>query len=298
MKAPLVAAILATLLLIACGDEAMPASPGGSAARVVTTLPLLADFVRQVGGERVEVSSLLPTSADPHTYEPTPRDIQKLSKAELAIANGRGLEPLALKVMRANLPSGTPLIQLAEEIRTDEEDGGPHLWLDVANAREYARLIADALSRVDPGGTSAYRKNLERYLRDLEELDRYARRRASVIPPERRMLVTTHDAFRHLARYLGLEVVTFVVPGPGQEPSPKAMARLVQTIQERDVPAVFTEPQVTAASRILRQAAQDAGVQVCTLYSGALDERITSYLELLRFDVEELVRCLGEEANE
>jgi ABC-type Zn uptake system ZnuABC Zn-binding protein ZnuA len=105
-----------------------------------------------------------------------------------------------------------------------------------------------------------------------------------------RKLVTFHDAYPYMARHYGLEVTAVVVPSPGQEPSAKDVEKLVDAIREQDVPAVFKEPQFSA--RILELAADDAGVEVCTLYSGALDDEVTSYVELMRFNADELVRCL------
>lgn len=296
------AATALALLAAACAGGAAPA--GGrdedgppKRIKVVTTLALLADFVRQVGGQRVEVFPLLSPGADPHTYEPTPRDIQRVTQADIAFANGLGLEPAALRAIKPNLPPDAPLVLLGEEALAaagrQAEGENPHLWLDLAYARRYAAIIRDRLSQIDPGGAAAYRENYRRFSAQLEELDAYVRGQVAAIPPERRKLVTTHDAFRHLARYLGLKLVAFVAAGPGQEPSPRDVAALARAIEEEGVPAAFLEPQIGAQGRVLRQAAADAGVPVCTLYSDALDDRVTGYVELMRFDAQELARCLG-----
>ncbi len=114
------------------------------------------------------------------------------------------------------------------------------------------------------------------------------------MPPARRKLVTTHDAFPYLARYLGFEVVAVVAASPSQEPSPRDIADLLQAINDEGVPAVFAEPQLGSQGQLLKQAAADAGVAVCTLYADSLDDEVESYIELMRFNADEIARCLGQ----
>jgi manganese/iron transport system substrate-binding protein len=285
-------ALLASVLLIACQDNE---TEGGGTARVkvVVSLDLFADFVRQVGGDRVDVSSLIPAGADPHTYEPTPSRVANLAKADLVIVNGLGLEAALQDVIDQNTPSSTPVVELSRglSVITTDHDSNPHLWLDVQNAMAYVERIRDALVEVDPAGTETYRANADGYLAELRTLDQEVAAAIDSIPPERRKLVTFHDAFPYLAQRYGLEVVGVVVTSPGKEPSAKDVADLVDAITAQDVPAVFKEPQFNA--RVLELAADDAGVQVCTLYSGALDKKVDTYIKLMRFDASELARCLG-----
>ena len=278
--------------VVACGDD----DSGGDSAgkvQVVTTLPLIADFVREVGRDRVDVTALLPSGSDPHTYEPAPRDVQEVSRAEIAFANGLDLEQRVLRLIEANLPDGAPLVKLGEEV-AGETGVNPHLWLDMDSAREYVRLIRENLARVDPDGDAQYQQNLEAYLEQLDETDSYVIGKIETIPPANRKLVTTHDAFDYLADYAGLEVVAFVAEGPGQEPSPGDVADLGRAIENEQIPAVFSEPQTGAESRVLEQAAEDAGVETCTLYSDSLDDRVRSYVEIMRFNADDMARCLGD----
>jgi ABC-type Zn uptake system ZnuABC Zn-binding protein ZnuA len=290
-------ALFVALPLAACGENA-----GGtgndpeSQVKVITTLAVFEDFVRQVGGERVEVSALLPFGADPHTYEPTPQDVRRVTESRLAFANGFGLEPGILNVIEPNLPNDASLIELAEEAAEAGvalRGADPHLWLSVDNTREYARIIRDALTGADPAGAEKYDQNYLSYLARLDELDEYVQEKLSPLPPERRKLVTTHDAFGYLADYLDFEVAAVVSEGPGQEPSAADIAGLVQTIEEAGVAAVFEEPQLGAEATVLKQAADDADIKVCTLYSGALDDQAPTYIDLMRFNADELARCLG-----
>jgi len=285
-------ALLASVLLTACQEE--EEKNQAAEVKVVATLDLFADFARQVGGDRADVSTLIPAGADPHTYEPTPSRVAKLAKADLVIVNGLGLEAALEDVIEENTPSSTPIIELSQGlsvINDDHHDGNPHLWLDVQNAIAYVERIRDALVEIDPAGTEAYRANADSYLAELRTLDEEVTADIDSIPSDRRKLVTFHDAFPYLAQRYGLEVVGVVVASPGKEPSAKDVANLVDAIAAEEVPAVFKEPQFNA--RILELAADDAGAEVCTLYSGTLDKKVDTYVKLMRFNAKELVRCLG-----
>ncbi len=280
----------------ACGGSSSSRSDDGSQIKVITSLPLFADFVHQIGGDRVEVAALLPSGADPHTFEPAPRDVERVSAAQVAFINGLDLEPSAEKMIRANLGGGKPIIALADEARKASVqviDDNPHLWLDIGAAQDYARIVRDTLEQADPNAASTYDANYERYAGELEKADSYARQKIAAVPQANRKLVTTHDGFPYLARYLGLQIVAFAEEAPGQESSPNDIAQLTNALHDQGAPAVFTEPQIESANKILEQAASDAGVQVCTLYSDSLDDKVRSYVEVMRFDADELARCLG-----
>lgn len=295
------AALIVTFALAACaGDEEERTE---ARVAVVTTLTVLEDIVREVGGDRVEVISLLQTDADPHTYEPTPRDVQRVTEADVIFANGLELESAALKIIEPNLPAGVPLIELGEGAaaagvtlrRSDnDETVDPHVWLNADNVREYARIIRDALAEADPAASERYEENYQSYLDRLDELDEYVQAKVSPVPPERRKLVTTHEAFGYMADYMGLEVAAAVTASPGQEPSAADIAALQEAIQKLGVAAVFQEPQLGAESSVLQQAAADVGVEVCTLYSGALNEDVPTYIDLMRFNADEVASCLIE----
>jgi ABC-type Zn uptake system ZnuABC Zn-binding protein ZnuA len=283
---------LLLLGLAACGGQ----DGGDGRLRVVTTLPLFADFVRQVGGDRVEVTSLLPSGADPHTYEPSPQDVRRVAEADLVFANGLDLEPAALKTVAANARKGS-VVLLGEEAKKAPFQpfipDDPHLWMHPLLGSVYARSVAAHLGDADPEGRAQYEDGYTRFDKEIQDADSYVRAKVAGIPPEKRKLVTTHDAFGYLAQAFGLKVVAVVAPGPGQETTPARVAELAQAIRQEGVPAVFQEPQAAAEGKVLEQAAADAGVQVCTLYSDSLDDRVSSYVELLRFDGQELARCLG-----
>jgi len=282
-------ALMASVLLIACQEEEEAEEGETPRVNVVVSLAIFADFARQVGGDRVDVSTLVPAGADPHTYEPGPSRVAKLTKADLVIVNGLGLEAALEDVVDENTSSSAILVELAEGLPVIDKN--PHLWLDVLNAIAYVEHIRDALAEIDPAGANTYRANADGYLAELRTLDEEVAAAIDSIPPERRKLVTFHDAFPYLARRYGLEMVAVVVASPGKEPSAKDVANLVDAIAAEDVPAVFKEPQLNA--RILELAADDAGVEVCTLHSAALDKKVNTYVKLMRFNAKELTRCLG-----
>jgi len=282
-------ALMASVLLTACQEEEEVEEGETPRVNVVVSLAIFADFVRQVGGDRVDVSTLIPAGADPHTYEPGPSRVAELTNADLVIANGLGLEATLEDVIEENTPSSAISVELAEGLPLI--DNNPHLWLDVQNAIAYLERIRDALAEIDPAGAETYRANTDSYLAELQALDEEVAAAIDSIPSEKRKLVTFHDAFPYLAHRYGLELVGVVVASPGKEPSAKDVANLVEAIAAEDVPAVFKEPQLNA--RILELAADDAGVEVCTLYSGALDKKVNTYVKLMRFNAKELVRCLA-----
>lgn len=297
----LLAAIFA--FSVACNTDTTSDRP----VQAVASISVLADLVSQVGGDRVDVTSLLPPGADPHTFEPRPSDLRTISEADAGFLNGLGLEPSSLKVVESNLPDSAPLVKLAEEavnrgyVLLDEDGssagdhGGanPHLWLSVEAARLYVEIIRDTLISTDPEGEATYRNNAAAFLDELDTLETYVQEKTGSVPAAHRKLVTTHDAFPYLAREIGFEVVGVVSTSPGQEPSAADIAELTKVIRSTGVPAVFREPQLGSEAGILERAAEDTGVDVCILYSGALDDRVKSYLELMRYNADELARCLS-----
>ena len=286
-------------LATACGGREENA-PGGANIKVVTSIELLADLIRPVAGERAQVVALVPAGADPHTYEPVPSKIVDVSEADLVLINGLGLEETLMDVIKNNVRSGVPVVEMSAGLPVleagNKETGNPHLWLNVRYAMHYVEVSRDALTQVDPTGEAVYGANARAYLAELEDLDGQVEQSIASIPAERRKLVTSHDAFPYLAQRYGLELVGFVIRSPGQEPSASEVADLTRTIEDQNVPAVFEEPQFSA--RVLELAAKDAGVEVCSLYSDAFGDGVDSYVKLMQFNASELVRCLGGTAGQ
>jgi anchored repeat ABC transporter substrate-binding protein len=188
-----------------------------------------------------------------------------------------------------------PIYQLPQAVLGKHVHGeiDPHLWQDVRNAMAYAKLIRDTLIDADPAGALAYRANAERYLAQLDRLDRYVRRAIGQIPRERRQLVTTHDAFAYLAHAYGVKIAGFVTPNPGIEPSLSERRKLTETIRTLRVPAVFLEPNLAARSSTLTEVAKEQGIAVCPIYGDAFDGHVTTYLQMMRFNADSLKGCLS-----
>ncbi len=274
--------------------------------RVVTTTSVNADFIRQVGQDRVLVRNLVPAGRDPHTFQPTPQDAKEISEARISFVNGMGLEGPLEKLIRTTSRTGTPVIALAEGLPAleggDEDEGdnaagkdvhagsNPHMWLAPRLSMRYIQRIQVELSSVDPARGAIYEANAKTYLNELAELDAWIEKQVLTIPSERRKLVTFHDAFPYYSQRYGLKLIGVVVRSPGQEPSAREVAELVDTIRREGVHTVFAEPQLNA--RVLELVAREAGVSLAYLYSDSIDDKVTSYSSMMRYNTEQVVNGL------
>lgn len=168
----------------------------------------------------------------------------------------------------------------------------PHVWQSVPNVMAEVEVIRDTLTRIDPAGTSTYRRNADAYTAKLQRLDAYMRQVVGSIPPDARNLVTTHDAYGYLGHEYGLRITGFVTPNPGIEPSTTDIVRLNRTLTSLDVPAVFIEPMLATYSRDLIEAAGATGRRVCTLYGDTFTPSAHSYVEIMASNAYNLKVCL------
>jgi anchored repeat ABC transporter substrate-binding protein len=191
--------------------------------------------------------------------------------------------------------AGDRIYQLPQAVLGKHVHGeiDPHLWQNVRNAMSYVEVIRDTLIERDPAGAKDYRRNTAGYLAELDTLDRYVRDRIAEIPQERRYLVTTHDAFAYLAEAYQLKVAGFVTPNPATEPSLADRRKLLDTIRNLRVPAVFLEPNLAARSSTLTEVAEEQGIRVCSIYGDTFDGDVTTYVQLMRFNADALFECLG-----
>lgn len=280
----------------ACSDGSGSSNDDGSKLRVATTLPLFADVIRQVGGDRVTVEAIYPADSDPHTFEPSPRDVQKITRAKVVFVNGLDLEPAGERLIEANIGGNVPLVRLAEEANIappPNAEDNPHVWMSLRGGRAYARIIRDTLTEVDPAGAATYAANYDRYSKELDDVETYQRQQVDKIPQQNRRLITTHDAFPYLAADLGFAGDLFLVEAPGGEPSPADVNRLETLVRDSGVPAVFVESQLDSEGKLLTSVANRLKVKICQLYSDSLDNKVDSYVKLLRYDAEQLALCLG-----
>lgn len=169
----------------------------------------------------------------------------------------------------------------------------PHMWHDVRNTKAYVRVIRDELTRIDPGGRRIYSKNADQYLAQLDQLDTEVADIIKSIPEQNRYLVTTHDAFGYLAKAYGMKIAGFVTPSPSSEPSLAERTRLVNTLRTLHVKAVFLEPALAARANVLRQVADDVGIQVCPILGDTFTNGVDNYHDMMLYNANSLARCLG-----
>jgi ABC-type Zn uptake system ZnuABC Zn-binding protein ZnuA len=280
---------------------AQPSAQPEGVISVVATTSVLADLVANVGGAHVTVSALVPKGSDVHTFDPRPSDAVTLAGADLIVMNGLGLddwlEPLAQNAGRPNLP----ILKLAENlpgvdyITSDGAEGGaynPHLWLDVAYAREYVERIRAQLVEIDPDHQADYLASAAGYDLTLADLDAYVSDQLAQIPADARRLVAFHDAFPYFARAYDVQVVGVVVAAPGQDPSAGEIASLVEAIRASRVKLILAEVQFP--DQLVQQLAADTGATVeSDLYTDTLGDRpLDSYAAMMRWDADRIVAGL------
>ncbi|HJN85888.1 MAG: metal ABC transporter substrate-binding protein [Dehalococcoidia bacterium] len=296
------ALVAAFWLLAACGgDEAKTIGPAGDDSRlqVITTTVLLADLVKNVGGSRVEVRSIVPPGADVHSFQTTPTDSINISQAAVIVSNGLELDAFLEPVLRAASGAGAVHVVASEGLEgsiegrpADEPQylaGDPHYWQNPLLTIHSVERVRDSLAGADPDHASEYRANAEAYIQELRDLDLDISQTLSQVGPDRRHLVTFHDAFRHFGWRYGWQVSSFVSSDAG-DVIPAAIVAVLDQVADGGLPAVFVEPQFR--SEVIERAAQDAGVAVGTIYSDVLDEDVSTYIEMMRANARTLAEYL------
>jgi zinc transport system substrate-binding protein len=260
--------------------------------QVAATTSVLADLVRQVGGKRVWVESVVPPGADPHAFDLRPSTARQLAGVRVLFANGLGLEPY-LPRLRSLLPPGARVVELAPGMPDPicgllglrekgvhlHGDCDPHLWLDPAYALRYAGRIASELARLDPEGKGVYQRNLEAFRQAVEREDEAL---TACLKGRRLRLVVSHLSLSYLARRYGLEVVGALRDAHGQEGSVRERLVLLKEAEGKGVDLVVAEPQLDPAP--MRRLVEELRARLVVLYTDALDRRVPTYLDLLRWN--------------
>jgi ABC-type Zn uptake system ZnuABC Zn-binding protein ZnuA len=287
---------LLALLVAACGSSGGTDQAADPTPRIVTTTSVFADIVRNVGGDRVTVVSLVPAGAGPEDFEPRPDAARTLAEADLVVSNGVGLDDFLDKLITAAGESGVPRLVLGDGIPTITVDGepNPHFWLDPSLvADHYLPAIAARLSEIDPAGASAYAANRDAYAAQVRAMDNANMAKIATIPAANRKLVTFHDAFPYFAAHYGFEVVGVILANVGQEPSAADLAALVQTVRAAGVKAVFSEAQFSPD--LAHTLADEAGISqvVTTLYNDTVGPAPNdTYLTMMAWNVDEVAQAL------
>ncbi|MGY4303724.1 zinc/manganese transport system substrate-binding protein [Bradyrhizobium sp. USDA 4369] len=276
----------------------LPSLPASAQTRpnVVTSFSILADFARRVGGDRISVTSLVGPDSDAHVYTPTPHDAKEVGAARLLIVNGLGLEGWLPRLQQAS-GSKAPIIVATQGItpRKRGADADPHAWQSVGNARVYVRNIRDALVAADPADAAVFQANAERYLAELDALDQEVRAEIGKIPPERRKVISTHDAFGYFADAYGIQFIAPLGVSTETEPSARDVAEIIVQVRKDKIPAVFLEN--FNDDRLVGRIAAETGAKIGgTLYSDALSEEngpAPTYIAMVRHNIRALTSALG-----
>lgn len=281
--------LLCALLLIA--------SPAHAAERlsVVASFSILGDFVRNVGGDRVNVTTLVGPDSDVHVYAPAPSDAKRVADAKLVIVNGLGLEGWLPRLVQSSGSKATIVTASAGIVPLKLGSAAdPHAWQSVPNAKVYVADIANALAAADPGDAELFRTQAKAYLEKLEALDRKVREAVAKIPADRRKVISTHDAFGYFAAEYGIEFVAPQGVSTETEPSARDIAAIIDQIKGQKIPAVFLEN--ISDDRLIRRIAAETGATVGgTLISDSLTGEkgpAPTYIDMVRHNIKALTSAL------
>jgi zinc/manganese transport system substrate-binding protein len=272
--------------------------------KVVATFSILGDFVREVGGDRIELATLVGPDGDAHVYSPTPTDGRRLAEAKVVVTNGLRFEGWLNRLVRS---SGTKaaIVEAARGVATVEEAGGhahghghggvdPHAWQNIANAKLYVANIRDALAAADPAGQGAYEANAAAYLARLDALEAEVKAAIARVPAERRRVITSHDAFAYFERAYGIDFIAPQGVSTEAEASAKDVARIIQQIRKDRITAVFVEN--IADPRLVERIAKETGAKPGErLYSDALSGPggpAATYIDMMRHNIRALSTAL------
>jgi ABC-type Zn uptake system ZnuABC Zn-binding protein ZnuA len=272
----------------------------GRRLRVVATTSIVGDVIGQVGAKAIDLQTLMPLGVDPHTYEPTPRDIRSIAQADVVFLSGLGLEE-ALLPRLANAGGQAALVSLSEGVSprsfggSGESGVDPHVWQDPRNVIQWTENAAAALSRLDPAGETGYRQRAETYRTQLEQLDADIQAMVDTIPVDQRKLVTDHDDLGYFADRYGFTIVGAVIPAysTSAEPSARDLSQLEDVVKKLGVKAVFVG--VEANQALSSRVAQDTGVRLVPIYADSLspaDGPAPGYVQLMLYNVKAIVEAL------
>jgi zinc/manganese transport system substrate-binding protein len=271
--------------------------------KVLSTFSILGDFVKAIGGDRVDSATLVGPNSDAHVYAPAPADAKKVADAKVVITNGLGFEGWMSRLVRAS-GSKAPIIVATNGITVRRPAGGhaghshsdadPHAWQSVANAKVYVGNIRDALIAADPAGKDAYQANAAAYLAKLDALDAEVKQAVAAIPVDRRRIISTHDAFGYFQQAYGIEFIAPQGVSTEAEASARDVARIITQIKRLKIPAVFIEN--ISDPRLMQRIAQETGARIGgKLYSDALTAPTgdaPSYIDLMRHNIKQIATAL------
>ena len=298
--------LIGTLVGSGCDPKGQPDAAIGDKLRVVTTIGMITDIVKNVGGGRVAVTGMMGPGVDPHLYNPTPKDVQRLSSAHIIFYNGLHLEAKVADIL-AKMSGDTVTVAVTDDVDrslllTPPEYEGlydPHLWFDVKLWMQAVGKVRDALSEFDADNTVLYANNAERYLSKLTELHTYVKSQVERVPSQQRVLVTAHDAFNYFGKAYGFEVRGLQGISTATEAGIADVQELATFIAERRIPAIFVESSVSSRSlKAVKAAVKSKGFDVeigGELFSDAMGSEGTpegTYIGMVQHNIDTIVKAL------
>ncbi len=306
LKRVFLSAIVVSVLLAACGGTAVPTA--GHKLVVVSTVSPITNIIYNIGGDRIQLTGIIPEGSDSHTFEPAPSDAKLLAAADVIFVNGLKLEEPTLKLAEKNKKASAEIVLLGEQTITPDqylfdfsfpkENGSPnpHLWMNPMNALRYAEIARDTLMKRDAANADYYQKNYDAFQARIIALDQAITDTVATIPEANRKLLTYHDSFAYFAPRYGLTVIGAIQPSDFAEPSAQDVVALIKQVRAEKVPAIFGSE--VFPSPVLDQIAREAGaVYVDTLRDddlpGQPGEANHSYLGIMTEDVATMAKALG-----
>jgi len=279
------------------------ASAGAQAAdpmKVSASFSILGDMVKQVGGDRIEVFTFVGPNGDAHVYEPTPADAKELSESKILFINGLGLEGWMTRLEKSSGFKGTVVtaskgVAPRKMVEDEKTITDPHAWQSLANGKIYVANIRDALIAADPDGKATYEANAQKFLDGIAAMETTVKEAVAKLPPERRKIIPTHDAFCYFGAAYGMEFIAPEGVSTESEASAKDVAKIIRQIKAEKIPAVFLEN--VTDSRLLDQISKETGAKIGgTLFSDALsppDGPAPTYLDMFRNNIETMSEALS-----
>ena len=271
--------------------------------KIVATASMIADMARTISGDLVEVECIVPIGGDPHLHEPTPRDARLVSEADLILVNAMTFEGWLGKLIANSGTTAridtvtrgiTPIRSLTYKNAVD-----PHAWMDASNGLIYIENIYKAIVTLDPDNSDIYKFNYETYKAQLEDLDRYIFEKIKSLPLEKRVLITSHDAFQYYGKRYGLQLEALLGISTDADIQTSDIMRISKVISNNNIPAIFTES--TINPKVLNQLAKDHDIEIGgILFSDSIgdkDSEAPSYLAMLRYNTDTIVEALSREAK-
>jgi len=302
--------VLFSLLLVGSLLMGAPKAHAAGEVKAVATFSILGDLVRQVGGERVDLTVLVGAGADSHVFQPSPAHARSVGQAQVLFSNGLGYETWVRRLVQAAKFEGRHVVasQGVDALKAQSSDNhghsghshahgevDPHAWQSVGNVKRYVKNIADGLCAVDATGCIGYRQNEQAFQADLDRLDAEIRAAWKAVPIEQRKVITSHDAFAYYARAYQVRFMAAQGTSTGAGASTQRVARLIRQIKAEQVKALFVEN--ISDPRLIEQIGRDTGVKPAgTLFSDSLSGATgpaPDYVSLMRYNTQALVKAVA-----